>query len=144
MSATVPDTSVWIRFLREDAARAFVRRGLRVGTVFLSSVVAYELYLGATNQDDKRDLDRIQAAFHAAGLTIVPSFDNWCTAAVILERYRRMHGAVDPRLHVNDILIVLCAAELRGTLLTWNVADMARWNRMLPRTLRVHVASPGN
>lgn len=134
MNATVPDTSVWFRFFREGTTRAFMQRSLRRGTVFLSSVVAYELYLGATNQDDKHDLDGIQAAFHGAGL--LPSCGDWYGAAVVLEKYQGLKGAIDPRAHVNDLLILLCAAQLRATLLTWNAADMARWNRMLPRTLR--------
>jgi len=110
--------------------------------VFLSSVVAHELYVDAADAGDKQDLDRIRAAFQTAGLTVTPAFDDWCAAALMLARYRRLHGALDPRVHVNDILILLSAARIRARLLTWNMTDIRRWNALLPRSLRVAVTVP--
>lgn len=142
MTAVVPDTSVWIRLIRHGDAEQFIRKGLRTRTILLSSVVAHELYLGATDPRDKRDLDRIRTAFETEGLTISPTFENWCIAAVMINRYRRLHGAIDPRVHLHDVLVLLCAVQLRATLVTWNLADMIRWNQMLPRALQVRVTIP--
>lgn len=90
MKPAVPDTSVWIGFLREGKAEGYMRHALRTRSVFLASVVAYELDLGATTREHKRDLDRIRQAFVAAGLVIAPIFSDWCDAGVLLERYARL------------------------------------------------------
>ena len=142
MNPSVPDTSVWIEFLREGTAEDFIRHGLQTRSLLLASVVAYELYLGAVDAVRKRELDRIRGVFIAAELIITPSFDDWSIAGSLLERYGRLYGAVDPRLHLNDVLILLCAAGRRARLVTWNVRDMARWNRMLPARRRVSVVTP--
>lgn len=142
MNATVPDTSVWIDLLRKNVGRDFLRQALRARTVFLCSVVAYELYLGARTVEDKRDLDSILHALTAANLTVNPTLHDWSTAGVLLERYGRLHGSIDPHVHLNDLLIVLSAAEIGAAVVTWNVKDMARWNRLLPAERRVRVWPP--
>lgn len=142
MIYTLPDTSVWISFLRTGAWEPFLRRSLRSGAVVLASVVAHELYAGASTLEDKHDLDEIQSGFVAAGLTITPAFEDWCAAGTLMARYGRLHGALDPRAHLNDVLIVLCASRAGAALVTHNTRDMLRWARMLPRTRRVRVMSP--
>lgn len=143
MTVVLPDTSVWIRILRDGAGEQILRRALRGQRILLASVVAQELYAGTAGRDDRRDLDRIRSALVSAGLTVVPSFEDWCTAGIWLARYARLRGRIDSRAHRNDTLIVLCAAQSRATLLTWNVRDMARWARFLPRDRRVTVRQPG-
>jgi predicted nucleic acid-binding protein len=142
VSAVVPDTSIWITLIREGKAEDFVRRGVRAGSVRLASVVAEELYAGAAGPSDKEDLDRIRVAFASAGLTLTPTFDDWCSAGTMMARYAHLHGRIDPRDHVNDVLIVLSAAQIGGILLTWNIEDFQRWNRMLPTSRRVRVQTP--
>lgn len=142
MTVSVPDTSVWIKVIRDGTSEDFVRRGLRSRSLLLASVVSQELYLGAGDLAGKRELDRFRAAFTAAQLIVTPSFDDWSVAGVVLGRYGRLHGAVDPRFHLSDVLILLCAAAHRATLVTWNVRDMERWNRMLPGRRRVRVVTP--
>jgi predicted nucleic acid-binding protein len=110
--------------------------------VLLSSVAAYELYLGATTVHDKRDLDRIRAAFIEARLVATPIFEDWCEAAILLSRYSRSHGVPDPRLHLADVLIVLCASRIRARVMSWNVKDMRRWNRLLPPRRRIRIEEP--
>ena len=142
MNPLVPDTSVWIEFLREGTAEDFVRRGLQTRSLLLASVVANELYLGAADAARKRELDRIRGVFIDADLTVTPSFEDWSLAGSLLERYGRLQGTVDSRVHLNDVLILLCAARRGARLVTWNVRDMARWNRMLPVRRRVTVVTP--
>ncbi len=142
MSLLLPDTSVWIRYLRSGTSERQFRQALRGKRILLASVVAQELYAGAPDRDDRRDLDRIRAAFAAAGLVATPAFDDWCTAGMLLARYSRLRGRVNPRDHLNDILIVLCAAQHRAALLTWNLQDMQRWARMLAPARRVQVTHP--
>lgn len=142
MRPAVPDTSVWIAFLRQGTAEAFVRRTIRGGSIRFPSVVAHELYVGAATGSDKQDLDRIRYAFAAAELTLNPTFDDWCSAGIMLERYGRLHGRIDPWKHLGDVLVVLSAAQVGGAIVTWNVSDMRRWNRMLPAARRVEVRTP--
>ncbi len=142
MRPAVLDSSVWITFLRQGTAKAFVRRTMRSGTIRFPSVVAHELYAGTATASDKQDLDRIRNAFFVAGLTLNPTFDDWCSAGIMLERYARMHGRIDPWRHLGDVLVVLSAAQVGGTVVTWNVSDMRKWNRMLPATRRVAVRTP--
>ena len=142
MILLVPDTSVWIGVIRDGRAEDFVRHGLRSRSLLLASVVAHELYLGAGDLTRKRELDRICALFGTTELTVTPSFEDWSVAGMVLDRYGRLHGTVDPRSHLNDVLILLCAAGRRATLVTWNVRDMVRWNRMLPGHRRVRVQTP--
>jgi hypothetical protein len=74
----IADSSVRIAFLRDGRAEQVIQRSLRTRSILLSAVAACELYLGATNREDKRDLDRIRLAFTAASLLAVPTFED-CT-----------------------------------------------------------------
>jgi predicted nucleic acid-binding protein len=94
-------------------------------------VVLQELYAGARSNADKRDLDAIHRAFSSRGYVVTPEHLDWVDAGIILARYQRGHGEVEPRHHINDILIVLGAAKLDADLVTENAGDMERWRRML-------------
>ena len=53
----VPDTSLLIPFFRDGQHEAEVRTGLRSGRLWLSSLVALELYTGTRDASEKRALD---------------------------------------------------------------------------------------
>ncbi len=144
MIPSIPDTSIWIGLFRDGRAEEFIRRGLQTKSLLLASVVAHELYVGAADVVRKRELDRLCDGFAIEQLTVTPSFEDWSTAGILLERYGHLRGAVDARVHLNDVLILLCAAARRAVLVTWNVRDMDRWNRMLPSHRRVRVARPAH
>jgi len=134
------DTSTLIPMIRGEAYEPLFRRGLRSGRARISSVVMQELYAGARSRADKRSLDEFNRAFVSRGYVVTPDHHDWTRAGVILARYRRLHGDVQPRDHLNDLLIVLCAAKIAADLVTENAADMVRWRRMLPpdaRALRI-------
>jgi predicted nucleic acid-binding protein len=95
-----------------------------------------ELYAGARAPGDKKDLDAINRAFVSRGYLVTPGHEDWILAGTVLSRYQRLHGGVEPRDHINDILIVLDASKLGADLVTENSADMERWRRMLPRGRR--------
>jgi hypothetical protein len=48
--------------------------------------------------------------------------------------YQQRYGALEPRDHINDILIVLSAAKAHAELITENDAHMTRWREMLRRS----------
>ena len=109
------------------------QRALRSGRARLSSVVMQELYAGALTPADKRDYDAINMAFSRRGYMLTPSHDNWIESGIMLARYQQRYGALEPRDHINDILIALSAAQANAVLITENDADMGRWGEMLKR-----------
>ena len=131
MRPRIFDTSALIPMIRGEAYEELFRRALRAGRVRMSSVVMQELYAGASSVADKKDLDRIDRAFLSRGYVVTPEHEDWIEAGIMLARYQVRHGNLDPRDHLNDILIVLGAAKLDADLLTENAADMERWKRML-------------
>jgi predicted nucleic acid-binding protein len=130
------DTSTLIPMIRGEAYEPLFRRALRIGRARMSSVVMQELYAGARAPGDKKDLDAINRAFVSRGYLVTPGHEDWIMAGTVLARYQRLHGGVEPRDHINDVLIVLGASKLGADLMTENSADMERWRRMLPRGRR--------
>ena len=65
---------------------------------------------------------------------VTPNHDDWVLSGVLLARYQQRYGRVEPRDHINDILIALCAVRANAVLVTENVVDMERWRRMLGRS----------
>jgi len=113
------------------------QRALRNGQARLSSVVMQELYAGAQTPADKKDYDGINRAFLRRGYMVTPQHDDWTFSGVLLAQYQRQYGAVEPRDHINDLLIALCAVQVNAALVTENTTDMERWQKMLRRSGRV-------
>jgi len=128
------DSSVLIPIIRGEADEALFQRALRTGRARLSSVVMQELYAGARTRADKKNYDGISQAFVRRGYMVTPNHDEWILSGVLLARYQQQYGEVEPRDHINDILIALCAVQAGATLVTENVSDMERWKRMLGRS----------
>lgn len=138
MPLVVPDTSVWISLI-SGHPEGRISTALRGRTIYLPSVVVYELYQGCQTEDDRRDVDAIRQGFAESNRLTTPTFNSWCEAANILGRYSRALGAVAWKDHLMDVLILLCAVQLRARVLTTNVADFERWNQLLPAGRRVRV-----
>jgi predicted nucleic acid-binding protein len=126
------DTSILIPMIRGEAYETLFQGALRTGRARLSSVVMQELYAGARTPADKRDYDEINRAFLNRQY-IVPHHEDWILSGILLARYQRLYGDVEPRDHINDILIAICAVKTNATLVTENTDDMKRWQRMLRR-----------
>lgn len=127
------DASVLIPLIRGEAYEDLFRRALRSGRARMSSVVMQELYAGAHTPADKRDYDAINQAFVNRGYIVTPDHADWTASGVLLARYQRLYGEVEPRDHINDILIALCAVQVNASLVTENATDMRRWQRMVRR-----------
>ncbi|MHB8731087.1 MAG: PIN domain-containing protein [bacterium] len=132
----VPDTSVFIAAIRGDDALERITRAVRSGRGYLSSVVAQELWAGTRSRDDADALSAVMLVFERIGLTLVPSYDDWVLAGRLLRQYARLYGAIEPRDHVLDVLIVLTASQVDGTVVTANARHMDRWARMARRSGR--------
>jgi len=109
------------------ALRASARGGSR------RSQQASALCAGAHTEADERDYDGINRAFLSRGYVVTPDHEDWGMSGVLLARYQQRYGAVEPRDHINDILIALCAVKANAELVTENATNMERWQRMLRR-----------
>jgi predicted nucleic acid-binding protein len=92
-----------------------------------------ELYAGALSPADKRDYDAINQLFLRHGYMLTPTHHDWTASGILLARYQQRYGALEPRDHINDLLIALSAANADAELITENDTDMRRWQAMLRR-----------
>lgn len=130
------DTSIFIHIIRKALPSESVVRPLSAGRAYLSSVVAHELWAGTRTRDDAADLATLIRAFESVGAILTPSHEDWIAAGRLITRYQRLYGAMAPRDHSHDVLIVLCAAQVGGTVLTANPRHMDRWARLARRAGR--------
>ncbi len=105
------DSSVLIPMIRGEAYEELFQRALRTGRARLSSVVMQELYVGAQTRADKRNYDGINQAFVRRGYVVTPSHEDWTLSGVLLAQYQQRYGDVEPRDHINDLLIALGAVR---------------------------------
>jgi predicted nucleic acid-binding protein len=127
------DTSIYIPHLRGQAYAVLIKRAVRTGRVRLSAVVLAELYAGTRSAADKADLDAALRAYRSLGFLVTPDGEDWARAGQALRRYGRAYGAVVPRQHMNDVLVLLCGRRVGAEVVTENVKPFARWARILRR-----------
>ena len=114
----------------------------------LCSVVAEEVMAGAHGQAERRRYDAFFARFDRLGRIITPDNQDWRRCGRVLSRYRERFGAIEPRDHQNDVLIVLSALHLaqdqETTILTENDRHLATWLNLLPNRygLRIEAVRP--
>ncbi|MHB1004180.1 MAG: PIN domain-containing protein [Chloroflexota bacterium] len=135
----IPDTSAFILAMRQLARDpSGIPRLLRptsLRRIHISSVVAAELYAGTRSPDEKSFIDDITKPARMAGRLRTPTHADWERAGILINRYwRNTGGANVPRDHFADALIVLCAAQVAGTVVTNNVEDMERWADLARRS----------
>jgi len=125
------DTSVYIPYLRAEAYGALLDRAVRSGRVRLSAVVLSELYAGTRSPRDKADLDTVSRSHGALGYLIAPSADDWALAGQAIRRHRTLHGEIEPRDHMHDLLILLSGARAGVVVVTENAGHFLRWAGIL-------------
>lgn len=128
------DTSVYVPYYRGEAYREFIRSETLRGRTRLYSVVLQELYAGTRSLRHKRELDIVEQAFHRRGYLLTPAHQDWVAAGQAISYYMRSYGALDPRDHINDLLIFLCAAQVEARIVTENASHFEMWDRPLHRT----------
>ena len=67
------------------------------------------------------------------GQLLTPTLDEWSLAGRLMARRIRMQGALRPRDHLADVLILVSAARLNGTVLTANVRHFGPWAQIAAR-----------
>ncbi len=139
----VPDTSVLIATLRSPDRWPAFQRSLQSGRIWLSSVAVAELYAGTRSPEDATWIDRIVSAMARVDRLLVPSAADWARVGRLIARRIRLHGKLRPRDHLADVLIVVSAARLGGTVVTENLRHFEMWARLASASgLDVEVRSP--
>jgi predicted nucleic acid-binding protein len=123
----VPDTGVFIQVMRQPRSWAAFQHALAAGRIWLSAIVVAELYAGTRSREDTRLLDRIAGAMWRIDRLLTPCADDWARAGRLIARAARLRGAVRPRDHLADVLILVSAARLRGTVVTANLRHFELW-----------------
>lgn len=138
------DSSVYIGVIRGDVGWDVIAAPMRAGKVRLASVVAFELLVGARTLGDRNDLMAIIRRADQAGWTITPDLADWTTAANIVASSDRRYGRVEPRDHLADVLLILCAGRVRGEVVTTNLRHLTRWAGVARRfSIDVRVSAAG-
>jgi predicted nucleic acid-binding protein len=139
----VPDTSAILDALRRPERWPALERSLLAGQVWLSSVVMAELYAGTRSRDDQAILDRITLVMRRIDRILTPDHSDWIRAGRLMARRVRLQGELRPRDHLADVLILVSAARLHGTVITANLRHVEAWRRLaLAAGLDVLVRAP--
>ncbi len=134
----VPATTAFVGAIRQDFFNAVSR-----GQVWVSSVALCELYAGTRSREEARLLDRLSRGAERAHRLLVPTADEWVYAGQLLARRTRLQGAVHPRDHLADLLIVVSAARIAGQILTANRRHFEVWTELARQSgFDVTVATP--
>jgi predicted nucleic acid-binding protein len=127
------DSSIYIPYLRGQAYANLVEPAGRSACVRLSSVVVAELYAGTRSARDKADLDAVVRAYRSLGFLLEVSVEDWIRAGQAIRRYTRLYGRIEPREHLNDVLILASSSRVGVQVVTENAALFARWAALLRR-----------
>lgn len=135
------DTNVYLGAFRSEHRKAQFRRTFfpLLPATFLSSVVAYEIYVNAKDGRTRDLMKEFIRPLEQAGRVIAPAFDDWVEASAIvtgIEQKDRGWRSKLPGL-LNDILIALCARRIGATLLTYNRDDFRLIHRHKDFSLRI-------
>ena len=128
----VADTAAFVQAIR-GAHQPFFDAVLR-GQIWLSAVVACELYAGTRSAEEARLLDRLVRGATVRERMLVPSAEDWAAAGQLLARRARLWGALRPRDHLADVLIVVSAARVIGEIVTANRTHFEAWADLARRS----------
>lgn len=135
------DTNVYLGAARSEVERNRFRQTFfpLLPATYLSSIVAYELYVNARDSRTRNLLTEFIRPIERTGRIVNPTFDDWVEAAAIItaiEEKERSWRSKLPAL-LNDVLVSLCARRIGATLLTYNKDDFQLIHRHKDFSLRV-------
>src|SRR5690349_21043529 len=85
------------------------------------------MYAGTRSRSDSLLLDRFIATMRRFDRILTPTAEEWRIAGRLLARRVRLSGPLRPRDHLADVLILVSAARLGGTVITMNVRHFQMW-----------------
>ena len=127
------DTNVLIAFFRDPAAReAFDAQSTRP-LLFLSSVVAMELFAGCRTHRQQSAFRAFVKPFEKAGRLVTPDHPALLEAGRVLAQLGAAGiGAAHLRQITNDVIIAVSAARAGIAVVTLNAQDFRRIEKYTP------------
>ncbi|MBI2941624.1 MAG: PIN domain-containing protein [Chloroflexi bacterium] len=122
----VPDTNVLITWLAGPRRRLILFRQIGTGQVAIVSVTLAELYAGVRDRGELFALSQLARIARSSDRLLTPTDHDWIRAGQLIARHGELFGYLDPWDHFGDVLIVLSAAQLGGTVLTAD-RDFESW-----------------
>jgi predicted nucleic acid-binding protein len=105
-------------------------RHLRSGRLWLSSVVVAELLAGTRDSAEAHWLEGLMSGMRKippAGRLLTPDLVDWTRTGHLIARRIRLHGALQPRDHLADVLVLVSAARIGGEVVTANLRHFRAW-----------------
>jgi len=137
------DTNVYLGAFRSDQKKAQFRQTFfpLLPATFLSSVVAYELYVNAQDNRTRSLVQEFIRPMEQARRLVAPAFDDWVEASAVVTAIEQKDKGWRSKLPalLNDVLISLCARRIGATLLTYNKDDFQLIRRHKDFSLRALV-----
>lgn len=134
----VADATVLIRWAHRGGNLRELHQRMSGGRLWLSSVVATEFLAGTRSAEEGQLFGRFVALMSDEGRILTPSEEDWIIAGRLISRRIRLHGPLRPRDHLADVLIVVSAARIGGTVITANLRHVEPW-AALARSARLDV-----
>lgn len=133
MAKLLFDTSVYIPLLKDGKAPGSILE-TQGSILYLSSVVAQELYAGAGDAATSKALDQLCYVFKKNGRLCSPTAENWIQCGRLLSQIGKKFGyeSIKKGRLVNDVLISLSCKQIGATLLTTNHKDFQLIRQFLP------------
>lgn len=124
MAKIVLDTSVYIPLLRQGKQPGSIIQ-TRGSLLYLSAIVAQELYAGAGDKQTQKALDQLCHVFQKNNRLIVPTGEDWIECGVLLAKIGKKYGfeSIKRGRLVNDVLIAFSCRQAGAILLTTNHKD---------------------
>ncbi|HEX5037193.1 MAG TPA: type II toxin-antitoxin system VapC family toxin [bacterium] len=128
MANLIVDTSVYVDFFRGKIPKNDPLAKLLTGlthSLYLSSVVAQELLMGAGAAQSVSHLERFFGNFEAFGRIVTPTRQDWFECGLVLSKLGAKFGfeTVGRSRLVNDVLIALSCVQTDARLVTFNRKD---------------------
>jgi len=134
LSGIVFDSSILIPFLRGLRYGEEVNTVFEKGRGFIVTLVLFELYSGVRSKEDKKEVDIIFQESRRIGRLLNPEIEDWLKAGVFVSHYIRLYGRIEPKDHMNDVMIALVASKYRHTVVTENKKHFENWKRIFSRS----------
>ncbi len=118
------DTCIYIPLIRQGKLLEFANQNSEKD-VYLSVIVAQELYAGVQDPFTKRALHHFYSVFKKHNFLITPSEQEWVFCGEILSEVGKQYGfeIIKKSRLVNDVLIALSCKRIDATLITSNLKD---------------------
>ena len=133
MAKIILDTSVYIPLLRQGKAPGEILNTPE-SIIYLSTVVAQELFAGAGDAATIKALEKLFYVFQKNKRLVIPSAEDWVQCGSILSQIGKKYGyeSIKKGRLVNDVLIALSCKNAGATLLTSNHKDFQLIHKFVP------------